>query len=116
MKKLNLIFTTILILILAACGDDEGNDPDDVDGVSCAAYANDPDVQAAIQSFSEAASAYGQNPTEETCNNYLNSLDNYFDVIDVYLEACYNNEEWENYKEAVDQWRAERDDLDCDID
>lgn len=114
MKFLKLL-PVVLLVCLMACGDDE-NGKDDINAVNCANFGNDAEVQAAIQAFSDAATAYGENPTEETCNNYLDALDAYFVSIDEYIDACYNDEAWEDYKDAVEEWRAERDQLDCQID
>src|SRR6056297_3290476 len=91
--------TTGLLLsfffIFMACSDDDN----DVDNVACGQnwFASET-VQNALTTFTNAASAYGMNPTTENCNAYKNAADDYIDVLESFRSCAVDQgvlDEWE---------------------
>lgn len=103
---------SLLVLFILSCNADD-NGADNPQRTNCYDFATDPAVQTAIDTYINAATTYGQDPTNENCNNLKISLDNYFEVIDGYVDNCYNEEDFQEWRDSIEQWRAERDQLDC---
>jgi hypothetical protein len=106
MNKFNILglFLAGVMLFSFGCS---GDDDDGMADVNCGQnWFTAESVQNAVSNFSNAASAYGMNPTTENCNEYKDAANDYIDVLESFRSCAVDQgvlAEWEqNFNEARD--------------
>ena len=90
MKIGKLLFTLLLgfglVTAISCGGDDEGDNDDggNVNGFDC---NNLESFSETFQNVLNAATDYSSDPTSETCNAYLDALEDYFDDLTAILDC-----------------------------
>lgn len=103
MKLQSLLLIVVFAFVLFACGEDEEANK----SVDCNSFGTD--IQEEVQKLLEAAQTYSTEQTSAACNAYLDALDNYLDVVEPYVNKCGDDATFSQWKTAIDQYRATRD-------
>jgi len=92
------------------CSDDD----DDVADVNCGTnWFNAEGVQNALTDFSNAATAYGTNPTTENCSAYKDAANDYIDVLESFRSCAVDQGVLDEWEQSFDSARDSLDALPC---
>ena len=101
----------LLSCSLVSCGDDDDADGNVFTGPNCYnAWASV--YNQSIQTMSQAAQAYGMNPSEENCNAFKAAYQNFLDDVRPFQNcAAISGEERQQFLEQIEEAEEEIDDL-----
>ena len=100
------LFTTILVF--NACSKDDILNPTGNCGNSSWAEQ----VEKEITAWSNAATAYSQDPTTTNCNNYKSAGKNYLDALEG-IKNCVPSASSNDFKKAIEDAKNELDAMNC---
>lgn len=93
----NSLFAVILLFSLSACGgDNSSNTTDDCNGETWSQIAKEE-----ITALSNAAVAYYENPTPQTCEAYEGALKSYINILEDLNLSCLVDASEEDINEAI---------------
>ena len=104
----NTLYAAILLTMFTACGDDSSTGAG-----SCNGFLWTQEIEAEITAVSQAGSAYGTNPTVQSCEAYKGSLRTYVDALEDLNVSCIAEANEQEYQQAIVEARASIDDIDC---
>jgi len=104
--------TTIYLSALFLFANCSGNDDEPNNGVSCFNGTWIQEVSSELTDWTSAIQLYGQDPSEENCNNYTNSLIAYIDALDR-IKECVPTVNLAEFNEAIEESREELSNFDC---
>lgn len=105
MKTLKLSIVVLCISFMA-CG---SNSPSTA---LCTATFNE-EFQDELEDVTNAASAYGQNPTPENCQAFKNAYLDYIDALEGWENCATINGSLAEYNQALDDARDSANDIEC---
>ena len=107
MKRLNQIFALCLFCTAALFLGCNNNDDD---GITTCIWTTE--LQAEAEALSNAASAFGADPTTANCEAYRSAFQDYLNAADD-LDGCVPAADRPAYQQAIDEAQAELDALQC---
>ncbi|MFY0688857.1 MAG: hypothetical protein JXQ90_16930 [Cyclobacteriaceae bacterium] len=102
--KRHPLFFILICLCISGCGDDEP-------GIDCAKFTISLADEA--KEIATAATAFLADRSTENCMAYLTAIDNYIEASEPFVEECSDDEGFSVAQEAIDGYKAQRDQLDC---
>ncbi|MTB49766.1 hypothetical protein [Lewinella sp. W8] len=100
-----LLFAAIFV---AACGDDD----DPVTPNNCTSAAFSTALSDAVMALSDAAVAYGNDPTQANCDAWRQEANDYLDAVEGF-ETCAAVTSTQEYQDALAQARQEVNNFSC---
>ena len=105
--------TTIYLSVILLFANCSGNDDNEIDNnTSCFNGTWIQEVSSELTDWTSAIQLYGQDPSEENCNNYTNTLIAYIDALDR-IKECVPTVSLAEFNEAIEETRQELSNFDC---
>lgn len=107
---LNLSLSLLLLTLIVGCKKDHTTK---LSAGACAGYSNwSMEIQDEAMQLSNAAAAYGQNPTPENCQNYKDAAEAYIKALQD-LKNCVPAAQKSAYQQSLDEAIQNLNDLNC---
>lgn len=100
------LLVTVCFVLFVACNKDDN----DVD--TCAGFVYGEEIADEAQALSEAAIAYGQNATPETCQAYKEAFQDYIDELQHY-ENCIPASDHDQWEQSLEEAEQDLKELNC---
>lgn len=102
-------FAAICLALFIGCGNNNSSNPlGGCNGLGWTeAYSEE------LTNYSEAASAYSNDPTVEKCEIYKDALRDYYEALEGISSACIPEASEQEYQEALADAQASIDEIDC---
>lgn len=99
-KSKLLLFGFVLAFVFSSCGEDE----EETKSVNCDNFAVV--LKEETDAVTNAAMAYGTDPSSANCNAYVDALTNYLEAVEPFVEKCGDDESFAQWKDAIDQFET----------